>query len=141
MMIRFGRLNVWAPMLAVLLATGPAVVGVLGAFWAGDAAAGKASVVKATASKSANGTYSFSATVAHADSGWKHYADRFEILTADGKVLGTRVLYHPHVDEQPFTRGLGNVKIPAGITSVIVRAWDNVHKAGEETFTVKLPGR
>jgi hypothetical protein len=45
------------------------------------------------------------------------------------------------VDEQPFTRDLGNVKIPAGISSVIVRAWDNVHKAGDKTFTVKLPGR
>ncbi len=56
-------------------------------------------------------------------------------------MLGTSVLYHPHVNEQPFTRGLSNVKIPAGITSVIVRAWDSVHKAGTKTFTVKLPGR
>ena len=53
----------------------------------------------------------------------------------------TTVLCHPRVNEQPFTRGLGNVSIPAGITSVIVRAWGNIHKAGEETFTVKLPGR
>ena len=135
-MIRIGR----SAVLAVLAAV-PAVAALLGVLWAGDAAAGKASVVKATASRGANGTYSFSATVAHADTGWKHYANKFDILTPDGKVLGTRVLYHPHVDEQPFTRGLGNVSIPAGITSVIVRAWDNVHKAGEETFTIKLPGR
>ena len=133
MRIRIGR--------SAVLAAVPAVVVVLGAFWAGDAAAGKASVINAKASLGANGTYSFSATVAHADTGWKHFADKFEILTPDGKVLGTRVLAHPHVNEQPFTRGLGNVSIPAGITSVIVRAWDNVHKAGEETFTVKLPGR
>ena len=135
-MIRIGRSAVLA-----VLAPVPVVAALLGVLWAGDAAAGKASVVKATASRGANGTYSFSATVAHADTGWKHYADKFEILTPDGKVLATRVLYHPHVGEQPFTRGLGNVKIPAGISSVIVRAWDNVHKAGEETFTVKLPGR
>jgi hypothetical protein len=70
-----------------------------------------------------------------------HYANKFEILSPDGKVLGTRVLYHPHVNEQPFTRGLGNVKIPAGIKAVSVRAWDLVHKAGTKTFTVKLPGR
>ncbi len=136
-MIRIAQLDAWAPALAAV----PAWVVVLGLLLAGDAAAGKASVVKATASQGAGGTYSFSATVAHADTGWKHYADKFEILTPDGKVLGTRVLYHPHVDEQPFTRGLGGVKVPPGITSVIVRAWDNVHKAGEETFTVKLPGR
>ncbi|MCH8237577.1 MAG: hypothetical protein IIC06_05320 [Proteobacteria bacterium] len=114
---------------------------VFAAAGSGEAAAGKASVVKATASRGADGSYSFTATVAHADTGWKHYANKFEILTPDGKVLHTRVLYHPHVDEQPFTRGSGNVKIPTGITSVIVRAWDNVHMAGEKTFTVKLPGR
>ena len=108
---------------------------------AGEATAGKASAVKPTASQGAGGVYSFSATVAHADTGWKHYADKLEVLTPAGTVLGTRILVHPHVDEQSFTCDLGNVKIPAGITSVIVRAWDNVHKAGEESFTVKLPGR
>ena len=114
---------------------------VLGALWGGEAAAGEAVVVKATASPSGNGAYTISATIAHADTGWKHYADKFEVLAPDGRVLGTRVLYHPHVDEQPFTRSLGNVRIPAGITSVIVRASDNVHKAGKKTFTIKLPGR
>ena len=52
-----------------------------------------------------------------------------------------RVLYHPHVNEQPFTRSLGNVRVPAGVTSVIVRTLYNVHKAGKKTFTVKLPRR
>ena len=105
------------------------------------AQADKARVLKATASANVGGSYTFSATVAHADSGWKHYADKFEVLAADGTVLGTRILYHPHVDEQPFTRGLGSVQIPAGIAEVIVRASDNVHQAGEVTFTVKLPPR
>ena len=94
---------------------------------------------KATAN--VGGSYTFSVTVAHADSGWKHYADKFEVLAADGTVLETRILYDPHVDEQPFTRGLGNVQIPAGIAQVIVRASDNVHKAGKVTLTVKLPPR
>jgi len=113
----------------------------LAAAWSGEAAAGKASGVHATVSRGGGGTFSFTATVKHADTGWEHYANKFEILSPDGKVLGTRVLFHPHVGEQPFTRGLGSVKIPPGITSVIVRAWDSVHKSGEETFTVKLPGR
>lgn len=92
----------------------------------------------AAASPSPNGTYTISATIAHADTGWKHYADKFEILAPDGRVLGTRVLYHPPVNEPPFTRSLGNVRVPAGVTSVIVRASDNGHKAGKKTFTVKL---
>ena len=122
----------------------PVLIGLVGTVVlasSGDALAGKASVVNAKATAQGNHTYSFSATVSHADTGWKHYANKFEILSPDGKVLGTRVLYHPHVNEQPFTRGLGNVKIPAGIKAVSVRAWDLVHKAGTKTFTVKLPGR
>ena len=113
---------------------------VVGLGWPGIAAAGKASVVKVKANSSGGGYY-FTVTVAHADTGWDHYANKFEILSPDDKVLGTRVLFHPHVDEQPFTRGSSVISIPPGITSVIVRAWDSVHKAGDKTFTVKLPGR
>jgi hypothetical protein len=53
--------------------------------------------------------------------------------------LGTRVLYHPHVDEQPFTRSLGGVRIPAEVTSVILRAHDSVHGAGGREVVVELP--
>ena len=87
-----------------------------------SAEADKARVLKATAN--VGGSYTFLVTVAHADSGWKHYADKCEVLAADGTVLETRILYHPHVDEQPFTCGLGNVQIPAEIAQVIVRASD-----------------
>ena len=62
-----------------------------------SAEADKARVLKATAN--VGGSYTFSVTVAHAYSGWKHYADKFEVLAADGTVLETRILYHPHVDE------------------------------------------
>ena len=81
-----------------------------------SAEADKARVLKATAN--VGGSYTFSVTVAHAYSGWKHYADKFEVLAADGTVLETRILYHPHVDEQPFTCGSTVISIPAGITSV-----------------------
>jgi hypothetical protein len=81
----------------------------------------------------------FSVTIKHNDTGWKHYVNRYEILSPTGKVLGTRVLFHPHVNEQPFTRSISNVKIPAGIKSVIIRAHDLVHKYGGKEFEVKLP--
>lgn len=45
-------------------------------------------------------------TLAHPDTGWAHYADGWEVVSGDGATLGTRVLAHPHVDEQPFTRSL-----------------------------------
>ena len=72
-----------------------------------------------------NGVYNFSVTILHEDSGWKHYVDAYEILDKDGNVLGKRVLWHPHENEQPFTRSLNNVKINK-IKTVYVRAHDSV---------------
>jgi hypothetical protein len=85
-------------------------------------------------------TYSFDVTVRHTDDGWNHYADKWDVTAPDGTVLGTRTLYHPHVDEQPFTRSLSGVKIPASIKEVTVRAHDSKHGYGGKTFTVAVPG-
>jgi len=105
------------------------------------ASAGEADVVDVRVQMQVDGSYRFDATVRHADVGWDHYADAFEIIGPDGDVLGARVLAHPHVDEQPFTRSLGGVKIPPGVASVAVRARDKVHGLGGKTYQVKLPGR
>ena len=83
----------------------------------------------------------FNVTVQHADTGWEHYADQWDVLAPDGKLLATRVLYHPHVNEQPFTRSLGNVKIPKAIDHVIVRAKDSKHGWGGIEQKVELPTR
>ncbi len=104
---------------------------------ASPAFAGKADVVKATANQSGN-SWSFSATVSHADEGWKHYANSFQVLTIDGKVLGTRVLAHPHVNEQPFTRSLGGVAIPENVKKVRIRAGDLVHGYGGKEIVLTL---
>ena len=86
-------------------------------------------------------TCRFDVTVRHADSGWDHYADRWEVLAPDGRVLGTRILYHPHVDEQPFTRSLEGIDIPATLDEVTVRAHDAQHGHGGLVKRVKLPPR
>ncbi len=101
--------------------------------------AGEADVVDVRASKTSTATYSFAVTVQHADTGWDHYADKWEVLGPDGKVLGTRVLMHPHVNEQPFTRSLSGVQIPPGVKTVTVRAHDKVHGWGGKTMSVDLP--
>jgi hypothetical protein len=87
-----------------------------------SAHAGEADVIAATAKRNTDGTYRIDATIKSRDTGWDYYAERFEVLTQDGKILATRVLAHPHEDEQPFTRELDNVKIPAGVTEIKVRA-------------------
>ena len=54
-------------------------------------------------------------------------------------VLATRVLQHPHVTEQPVTRELDGVRIPAGLAQVRVRAHDLVHGYGGAEATVEIP--
>ncbi len=85
------------------------------------------------------GLFDVDVTVKHADTGWDHYANRWEILGPDGKVIATRVLAHPHVNEQPFTRSLSNVRIPGEFTWVKVRANDLVHGEGGRDVTVSVP--
>lgn len=82
-------------------------------------------------------TWRFDVTIAHPDTGWDHYADGWQVELADGTVLGTRVLAHPHETEQPFTRSLDGIAIPENVTQTFVRArcltdgWNNATTAIE----------
>lgn len=106
---------------------------------AGLAMAGEPEVVSAVIELTGRSTYSVHATVRHADEGWDHYADKWDVVAADGTVLATRVLLHPHVDEQPFTRSQTKIVIPSEIEQVTVRAHDSVHGYGTKTVTLKVP--
>jgi len=101
--------------------------------------AGEADVTAVTVRKEPGGTFRFDVTVSHADTGWDHYADKWDVVGPDENVLGTRVLHHPHVNEQPFTRSISGVTIPEGVTSVTVRAHDSVHGYGGVPAAVALP--
>ena len=100
--------------------------------------AGEADVLKVNAECDQQRSCRFSVTVSHSDEGWDHYANRWEVLTESGDILATRVLHHPHVNEQPFTRSLGQVKIPEPLDHVVVRAHDSTHAYGGETTFVEL---
>ncbi len=100
--------------------------------------AGEADVLDAKVWPGTDG-WTFQVTLRHADTGWDHYADAWEVLTPDGKVLAKRVLYHPHVNEQPFTRSLSHVKVPEGTSYVVIRARDKVHGYGGRTLTLPWP--
>lgn len=63
----------------------------------------------------------------HNDTGWDHFADIWQVVDGKGNVLGNRVLQHPHVKEQPFTRDLAGVKVPDGVTTIFIKAHDKVH--------------
>lgn len=77
-------------------------------------------------------------TLKHADTGWEHYADAWRLVDATGKLIATRVLYHPHVNEQPFTRSLGNIEIPAGTDIIFVEAHDKQHGWSPQRVKVDL---
>jgi hypothetical protein len=90
-------------------------------------------------------TWTFHVTVQHPDTGWADYADGWDVLIPDGTVLKpdpespfTRLLLHPHVDEQPFTRSQSGIVIPPGITQVRVRAHDLVDGFGGREVVVDL---
>ena len=117
---------------------------VLGLMWAlstpAISLAGEADIVGVNAKNREGGTWSFTVTVKHDDEGWDHYASQWEVLSPDGVVLGTRILLHPHVGEQPFTRSLGGVQIPKEVEKVVVRARDSVHGYGGKIIEVELSG-
>jgi hypothetical protein len=95
--------------------------------------------------QTADGTWTFHVTVEHPDTGWEDYADGWDVVTPDGEVLKTdaeqpftRLLLHPHENEQPFRRSQGGITIPAGVTWVRVRAHDLVDGWGGQEITVDL---
>lgn len=83
-------------------------------------------------------TWRFSTTLSHPDSGWDHYADGWEVQDEAGNRLGYRLLAHPHEHEQPFTRSLDNVSLPAGTKSVFIRAHCLKDGWAKRRFEVKL---
>jgi hypothetical protein len=99
--------------------------------------AGEVEIVEATATPS-GGNWTFSVTLKHDDAGWDHYADLWQVLTPEGELLGERVLLHPHVDEQPFTRSLSGVTVPQDMSEVVIRARDSVHGLSPQEYRLQL---
>ena len=87
--------------------------------------------------ETASGKRVFEVSILHNDTGVEHYATDYQVLTLDGKLITNRVLLHPHVNEQPFTRNTSG-KIPKGVTEVLVRARDKVHGFGKP-LKVRIP--
>lgn len=90
-------------------------------------------------------SWTFHVTVEHPDTGWEDYADGWDVVLPDGEVIKpdpaspfTRLLLHPHENEQPFTRSQRGVIIPEGVSTVRVRAHDLVDGFGGREVVVDL---
>ncbi len=110
------------------------------AILASPAIADPAQILDVMASRTDAG-WRFVVTVEHGDTGWDDYANGWEIRAEDGTVFGTRTLFHPHVDEQPFTRSLGNVEIPEGTETVEIFVSESLGGYGEAAYVKTLPSR
>ena len=102
------------------------------------AMADPAEIVDAKA-QAAGDSWTVSVTLRHGDTGWDDYADGWRVELADGTVLATRVLVHPHVNEQPFTRSQSGITIPADVDQVMIRASTLTDGWGDETVPLVLP--
>lgn len=108
------------------------------ALLAGPVIANDVEIVKVKLTATGGGKWRADVTLLHGDTGWEHYADAWRVVSADGTVLGTRTLYHPHETEQPFTRSLGNIPIAEDAKAVFVEAHDKVHGWSPQRVEVLL---
>jgi hypothetical protein len=98
-------------------------------------------VIAAKVQPRSAGKFDFDVTVSSPYDTPQRYADAFRVMHKDGTVYGERVLLHDHATEQPFTRDLYGVVVPAGVRSVVVQARDLKNGWGGKTVEVVLPGR
>ena len=107
-------------------------------FFSSNLLAGQALIENVTAECNPQRLCKFEVTVSHADEGWTHYANGWQIFTPKGELLAHHVLGHPHVNEQPFTRTMRNVKIPHDIDTIVFKANDSVHGVSDRKYVIKL---
>jgi hypothetical protein len=99
--------------------------------------AGMADVIDVDVRYNGDNNFQIITTLAHADTGWQHYANEWQILDESGKIIGRRVLHHPHGNEQPFSRS-HTLDIPISVNIITIRGIDSVHGIGGGELSIKL---
>ncbi len=104
-----------------------------------------ADVLFVSARRESDDLWHFTVTVTHPDTGWEDYADGWDVVLPNGTVASpdpdsefTRLLLHPHENEQPFTRSQGGIAIPETVNTIVVRAHDIVDGFGGREVIVDL---
>jgi hypothetical protein len=98
-----------------------------------------ANIVGSAVTRNLDGSYDIRVTVRSADKGPEYYCDRIEFVDAEGKVLHTHRIAKPHVNEQPFSETLRNLRFPEGLEQVTVRARMRPDHATGKERVLKLP--
>jgi hypothetical protein len=84
-------------------------------------------------------TFRFAVTVSSPYDSPQRYADAFRVVGDDGRVYGIQELTHDHATEQPFTRMLSRVQIPAYVSTVTIEGRDQTYGWGGQTLVIDLP--
>ncbi len=107
-------------------------------FLSANCLASEAEIVEAKAELNAAQKFNISVTIKHADTGWEHFANAWRVYSPDGKLIAERVLHHPHVKEQPFTRSLFGVNIPVEVSEVMIVTVCSDSGESKKSYTLKL---
>jgi hypothetical protein len=98
-------------------------------------------IVAVQVRRSGAASFDFDVTVSSPYETPARYADGFRVMSPTGEVFGERKLLHDHQGEQPFTRDLYGVRIPAAVERVVVQGRDQRSGYGGKTVQVHLPSR
>ena len=96
-------------------------------------------VLSAELIQTADNVYRVSVTLSSPYDTPARYADAWRVLDDDCNVLGIRILTHDHQHEQPFTRSLSGVRIPADIDEVTIQGRDQLSGWGGTTVKIAVP--
>jgi len=107
-------------------------------FFSGLSMASDVKIIKVKTEITLAQKYNITVTLKHDDKGWEHYANAWRIYSPDGKLIDERVLHHPHVKEQPFTRTLRGVSIPSTLSEVTIVAVCSKTGESDNSYTLKL---
>jgi len=93
----------------------------------------KADIVEVSVSNT-EGNYNFFVTIRSDETGCDQYADWWEVIDTEGKLIYRRILTHSHPDEQPFNRSGGRINIQKN-EKVYIRAHMNNKGYSGNTFS------
>lgn len=100
--------------------------------------ASDAKIIKASAELTSAQKFNITVTLEHADEGWDHFANAWRVYSKEGELIGERVLHHPHVKEQPFTRTLLGLSVPSNVKEVVIVAVCSTTGESKKSYTLKL---
>ena len=126
---------------AVVIAVTIAMVGITSAQTKSSESQKYPDVVDVKVKARGEDRFDFDVTISSPYDTPRRYADAIRVMSVAGILYTERVLLHDHADEQPFTRDLQGVSIPARVRTVVVQGRDQKFGYGGKTVQVALPGR